>query len=165
MFEDIVSNKYLIIALIIALLVVLYLYSQKKPCSVEKMQNVNLTNPINSTNSTKPTKQSHELLEKQWVDKKADLSTKNKLHDNAQFAPFAPRADQSWENYFNNNAEIKMGKYKSLPQPLDDRPDLSQCQPCICPKPKKWQRYLDSDDEDSDDEYEYIIRRKKSNKN
>lgn len=140
MFEDIVSNKYLIIALIIALLVVLYLYSQKKPCSVEKMQNIN------------PTSQSHELSKKTCVNKKVDFATKNEQHDNVQ----------SWENYFNNNAEIKMGRNRSIPQPLDDRPDLSQCQPCICPKPKKWQKYLDfDDDDDSDDEYEYIIRRKK----
>lgn len=40
MFSDVISNKYFIIALIIALIVLLYLYSQKKTCEIEGMQSL-----------------------------------------------------------------------------------------------------------------------------
>lgn len=166
MFEDLASNKYFVIALIIAVIVLIYLYSQKKSCGIEKMENIDLT------------PQSHNLSEKPWAesasdtykrvnnkfDLNADATTKAKLgHD----VNYIQRADQSWQNYFDTNNEIKRGSNRSIPQPLDDRPDLSQCQPCVCPKPNKWRKYIsdDSDDsEDSDGDYEYIVRKKKQPK-
>lgn len=141
MFDDLVSNKYFIIALIIALLVVLYLYSQKESCSVEGMQNIDFT-PL-----------SHELIEKPWTDKNnglkyksvnnafdthADKKTKQKIGG----SNFLKRKDETYEKYMEqqdndpvniNQKPKKIAKNPNVPQPLNDRPDLSQCQPCICP--------------------------------
>jgi hypothetical protein len=178
MFEELISNKYFVIALIIALIVVLYLYSQKKSCEIEGMKNVDLT----------PLPQN--LVEHPWTndfnqhykhvnnafDKKADAETRKRLGD----VTFAPRADQTFERQLESedDEEIEELRRKILkrramktmktmknrhPRPLDLRPDLSQCQPCICPGGKKGIT-LDSDSDD-DDEYEsgYLLARNKKN--
>jgi len=111
MFDDIVSNKYLIIALIIALIVVLYLYYRKKSCAVEGMKNLDLA-PVGS---------SYELDYGQIPDKKMKrkkkkyIKQKNELSDSD---------DSSTES----------------PKPLDPRPDLGNCVPCVCPGDKGYKR-------------------------
>lgn len=43
MFGDLIANKYFIIALVIALLLVLYMYYQKKMCDLEDTKKLNLS--------------------------------------------------------------------------------------------------------------------------
>ena len=137
MFDDIVSNKYFIIALIIALIVVIYLYTQKQSCAVEGMRNIDLT------------QLPYKLDEKPWVDNKTDKSVApQKKNCNKQ----TKRTDEIYNMYIESDSitepvkKRKQSKRRKstvngIPQPLDMRPDLSQCQPCICP----------GDSSDSDD--------------
>jgi hypothetical protein len=173
MFDNVISNKYFIIALIIALIVVLYLYSQKKSCNVEGMKNVDLSSL------------SQEIAENPWTndandgkyksvnnkfDRYADHNTKKKTGQNN----FLKRKDEVYQDYvaYDGYEELipenirQKRKTMSMPinsnevpKPLDKRPDLSQCQPCICPGD-----ILDDDDDDEDDEYKYRQKRKRKNK-
>ncbi|XWV24822.1 hypothetical protein QJ856_gp0961 [Tupanvirus deep ocean] len=170
MFDNIVSNKYFIIALVIALVVVIYLYSQKKSCEIEGMKNLDLT-PL-----------SHELVEKPWTedendgkyksvnnkfDKHADQYNKRKTNKNNNYLK---RKDEIFQEYIEYDSyedvipENKKQRRKrvypnnnnDIPKPLDNRPDLSQCQPCVCP----------GDDDYDDDDDEYIdYRPKKKHRN
>ena len=173
MFDNIVSNKYFIIALVIALIVVIYLYSQKKSCDVEGMSNLNLTSL------------SQEITEKPWteddsdgkyksvnkLDKYADRNTKKKTGKNGNFLR---RKDEVYDQYMKYDGyEIMIPEnvrqrrkrsstnYNNIPRPLDDRQDLSQCQPCICPQDDD-----DDDDYDDDDNDDYdYTKNKRKNKN
>ena len=187
MFEDIVSNKYFVIALIIALIVVIYLYVQKKSCGIEGMRNVDLSQT------------SQELTEKPWTEDKTDdkyKSVNNKFDRDADEntrkktgkSSHLKRTDESYLSRVDDQEnirerQVKMAdsrndfakssrKYveyrvhgdagdgeadkhmvlriyeKDIPRPIDTRPDLSQCQPCVCPGDKKQRRYRDDSDSD-----------------
>ena len=158
--DKLLTNKYFCIAILIALAVVIYLYSQSDYCSMESMQNVDLT-PL-----------AQELNERPWTndvggsthgrvntdaDIYADTFVKNKLKRNGfNVANFLPRSDTTFANRMRSEDSIettpttttttttptpvvkkkskrsnkKIKPHTSLPQPLDNRPDLSQCQPC-----------------------------------
>ena len=167
-----IDNKYVIIALIIALIVVLYLYSQKKSCDVEGMKNIDLT-PL-----------SQELVEKPWEDNRTDNVIDGKYKSvNNNFDKFADqhtkkktgrnntlkRRDEIFQEYvkydgydtvipenISQKRKIMPINSNEVPKPLDDRPDLSQCQPCICPG---------DDDDDDDDDYELYKLKKQRKKN
>lgn len=165
--EKLLTNKYFCIAILIALVVMIYLYSQSDYCSMEPMQNVDLT-PLAQEFSETPWTNGADGSKFSAVDTTfdthTDAFTKNKLKKNGyNVANFLPRTDVAYMNYINsdsNSSELspttastpikkkstkKKSKSKStsksksrakshphfhLPQPLDDRPDLSQCQPC-----------------------------------
>lgn len=146
MFEELLSNRYFTIALIIALALFVYMYTQKETC--EGMRNVDLT-PL-----------AQELTEKPWVnrstgdhkrvgnafDRVADKYVKLKLKKNGyDYTDFLQRSDERFVEYdregFDTTDEDarkpmkKLSKSKpktSIPMPLDDHPELSQCQPCKC---------------------------------
>ena len=184
MFDDIISNKYFVIALVIALLVVLYLYSQKKSCDLEGMKNIDLSplpqNLVEGPWTTAGDNGKYKTVNNTF-DKKADAQTKKNLQD----ATFLKRSDVRFREYIdddsddsdddddNNLAKLrkKIKKYKNknkntMPKPLDNRPDLSQCQPCICPGGKKGFRLDDLISTDSDFmENDFLLRKNKSSKN
>lgn len=169
MFENIVSNKYFIIALIIALAVLLYLYSQKKSCSVEGMQNIDFVEVDT------------EIEEKPWADDNNDGKYKNiNRQTNTSFNKktdknnMLKRKDQLYKQYMEykessdpnerraakflddkimpeNNRFKKRYIKNNIPEPINDRPDLSQCQPCICPQDRLLA--IDDDSESDDDIY------------
>jgi hypothetical protein len=166
MFDNIVSNKYFVIALVIALIVVIYLYSRKKSCAVEGMQNVDLT------------LLAPEISEKPWADDDNDGNYKNV---NKRFDKYADayakrksgknsnlkRKDQLYNQYMEYEGyedvipeKIRQKRKRmvrdNIPKPLDDRPDLSQCQPCICPQ-DRLMAIDDDDDNDDDDDYDENI--------
>jgi len=157
MFDNIVSNKYFVIALVIALIVIIYLYSQKKSCNVENMQNLS---PLTSNIDEKP-----------WAsdsDTGKYRSVKNYLNKKLK-NPKRKRKDEIYQKYMENNDDYDLTSKKNIrqkrrknksknvplaglqyvPQPVDDRPDLSQCQPCICPG--------DSSDSDSESDINYKL--------
>jgi hypothetical protein len=149
MFDNIVSNKYFIIALIIALIVVLYLYSQKKSCDIEGMKNVDLISL------------SQDIRESPGANNNFDKSVDN-YHNKKKIGKnnFLKRKDEIFQNYsdhddsdFNpENTKKKIKKISTnIPKPYDNRPDLSQCQPCICP-------------EKTTDDYEHNIKKKNKKK-
>jgi hypothetical protein len=159
--DNLLTNKYFCIAVLIALGVLLYLYSQKDSCSMEPMQNLNLT-PLSQELSQHPWTDSldgstHASADTKF-DEYADAHTKQKLkNNNYHVANFLPRSDVAFMNYAMSDSDIsdnllsssspmpirkrkskKTNKLSrsapSVPQPIDTRPDLSQCQPCPpCP--------------------------------
>lgn len=106
MADSIFTNKYFVMALLVIIIVLLYLYSQTRNC-------------INNNNYIKP------------VENMDNLNNDKKMDD-----------DIEWNDYMNYYTLLEFGgdnygrfpRRKStingIPQPLDMRPDLSQCQPC-----------------------------------
>lgn len=107
-FDNIITNKWFVVALIIALIVVIYLYSQKK-CGTESMCNLDLI--------TLPQKVPKYKLNqpnfKAWNRNEIGYHKYDETSETSD-------SDTTDENY---------------PKPLDTRPDLSQCQPCKVCKP------------------------------
>ena len=161
MLDELISNKYFVIALIIALILVLYLYSRKKSCELEGMKNIDLT-PL-STNrnyNNKRVKQCNKNERDNDNDNgqvfNSDRDNNNNNNNNNNNYRVIDRdekfkTDKNFKKYLRKRLRSKRSNY---PRPLNDRPDLSQCQPCICPGGKKGFRLneLDFDDDsDSDD--------------
>jgi hypothetical protein len=115
MFDNATSNKYFIIALIIALIVVLYLYSQKKSCDIENMDTI-VDRPWANDD------------ESQYRSVKSDNS-KNRLK----------RRDEIFIEYTESTSDNDTTpvKKRKAPKPMDNHPELAQCPPCICPGDKK----------------------------
>ena len=162
MLDNIISNKYFVIALIIALIVIIYLYSQKKSCSIEPMRNIDVT-VVSDEIDEKPWAEDGNNGKYRRVDNGTRSCKQNKYNsrnkNNGKNRGILKRTDENYGKYIeneNNNRQKKRGRIDNdIPQPLDMRPDLSQCQPCICPG---------DDDSDSDEEYENK-RRRNRNKN
>lgn len=134
--ETLLTNKYFCVAVLVALVVMVYLYiNQTDYCSVEGLQNVNLT-PLGQELVKDPG--TNRVNDK--FDREADAYVKNKH----KIKNFLPRADVSYRKYMESSDEIdstpihlkhrKKSSHSFYPQPLDTRPDLSQCQPCKCDK-------------------------------
>lgn len=106
MFENITFDKYLIIALIIIIILLIYLFYKRTSSEIEGMKNIN-------------------------------YSYLNQNYDN-EIYPWGKISDIGTYRTVNHKNKLK-DKYKNyiqdLPEPFNDRPDLSQCQPCICPQP------------------------------
>lgn len=134
MFDKLLTNKYFCLSLILLLLVVLYLYTQKDSCDVETMRNVDLT-PLIQEVSEDPWTDDPSGLEHRRVgdkfDKMADQLTKLKLKKNGYaYTKFLGRSDESLMKYLSREEFSP----ESVPRPLDSHPELSQCQPCKCPQ-------------------------------
>ena len=167
MFEKLLKNEYFCIAVVLALIVVTYLYSQKRSCDIENMRNVDLTTLA------------QELTETPWVnrngpnykmvgnkfDRSADGYTKKKLQKNGYpYTSFLGRSDDTYLRYINQegydhwskNGNKKMRSHEG-PTPLDSHPELSQCQPCKC---EQDDLIATSDDQSSSEEKKKVTRRK-----
>lgn len=183
--DNLLSNKYFCIAIIIALIIVVYLYSQKKSCDVEGMRHLDLT-PLAQELTEHPwTNRVDESNNKEYnnqFDEFADEYTNLKLTKNG-YRPqnYLKRSDVAYEKYIENERYTphvpntyrfnryqqhsvpirsrsastrsrrprqNLDEYDDIPKPLDRRPDLSQCQPCVCPRDS-----LISTEDDSDSEY------------
>lgn len=148
--DNLLTNKYFCIAVIIALIVVIYLYSQKKSCDVEGMQNVDLT-PL-----------AQELTEAPWTNRRdggnhkevgnrfdrfADSYTKSKLQKNGYgYTDFLGRSDDTFRDYMDQQNDDVLGNNNfdgriedeilggnQIPGAYRDRSDLSQYQQgCRC---------------------------------
>ena len=146
MTDNILTNKYFVIALIIAFIVLLFLYSQKRTCAIEGMKNIEQANK----NTTNP-----------WTDDKVESKYKN-IDDDDDKDKYAKKTHP--ERYLNRTDETHLALLEfggdnyaringrrstinGIPQPLDMRPDLSQCQPCVCPG-------------DSDSDSDYPVRKR-----
>ncbi len=154
--DKILTNKYFCIAILIALAVVIYLYSQNKSCDIEGMQNVDLT-PL-----------AQELTSGPWTDepgsstygrvgtkfdKYADKFSKANLKRRGyKFTNFLLSSDADYLGYVSDSSgsdtladtSAKSNRRRTnrssrrIPRPFNDRPDLSQCQPCPpCERRKK----------------------------
>ena len=139
--EDIITNKYFVIALIIALIVVLFLYSQKK-CRIEGMRNIEL---IKSGD-----------MEKAWTE---DCYGNYKF-GNSKKNDYLKRRDELLEKYLDNEYQRISKKNNDFPMPMDDRPDLGNCQPCAPCPPCKSKKTDTADSESSISTY-----RSRKNKN
>lgn len=161
MFDNLLTNRYFCIAIIIALLIVLYLYSQQKSCGVEGMQNIDLT-PL-----------AQELTETPWTndpeggnykkydnkfDKFADMYTKEKLKKNGyKYTNFLESEGERYIQYAKKDKDDEILKYmegikrmnSALPKPTESK-GSKQCQPYKYPKSK-----LISDDESDSEMSDY----------
>lgn len=177
MFDNLLTNKYFCIAVLIALIIILYLYSQKKSCDVEGMQNIDLT------------PQAQELSQPPWTNRKeggdhrtynnkfdkfADWYTEKKLKKNGfSFTDYLKRDDQRYLEYARGEGDRGLAQWDGrqgrgprrdydgyaqdgLPRPMDSLPQINGYQSCEYPGDK-----LMSSDGDSDDtEAEEKIKRK-----
>lgn len=151
--DRLLTNRYFCIAILIALCVVVYLYSQSDYCSIEGMQNIELSPLGQELNSPPWTNSSRESLYAKVNTKDDDAIMARLTKEGTDSTKFLPRSDVLFMNYVksedienltdsDNSSDIettppvkkksikKKGKRSSYPQPLDTRPDLSQCQPC-----------------------------------
>lgn len=173
--DSLLTNRYFCIAILIALCVVIYLYSQSDYCSIEGMQNVDLT-PVDQEFNPNPwtTNANGSLYGK--VNTKADMEADAKIlaqlkKERSNATNFLPRTDVLYANYLKSedseyltddlddsdnsddftdtdtptpvkkpstkkkrsstsNSRSNSRSISHDPQPIDTRPDLSQCQPC-----------------------------------
>jgi hypothetical protein len=156
--DSLLTNRYFCIAILIALCVVIYLYSQSDYCSIEGMQNVDLT-PIDQEFTSHPWTNNVNGSLYGKVNTKENIETDAKIlaqlkKEGYSATNFLPRKDVLYMNYIksedltdsldnsddSSDAETttpvkktsskKKRSSRSNPQPIDTRPDLSQCQPC-----------------------------------
>lgn len=162
MFDNIVSNKYFVIALVITVIVVLYLYSRKKSCNIEGMQNVDLLRTPPKIDEM-PWANDYETGKYRNIDKHPKKHNK-KINKNN----YLKRKDLLYRQYAkHDNDNIDIHKRKRQNQSNISNPQrgkvywesdsqiLGQCQPCICPK-------NDESDSSSSEEDNYPIKKNKS---
>lgn len=121
MSDTIFTNKYFVIALMIAFIILLYLYSQTRSCTIENAKNSNSREKF-----TKFTKVNNPLMEKTDSPAKTQADNKIVMNDDDNFYTLM---EFGGDNYGRGNKRKSI--INGIPQPLDMRPDLSQCQPCI----------------------------------
>lgn len=148
MFEDLVCNKYFVIALIAIIIILLFLYIRKRSCGFEGMenidaQNLDIENAWDGNNVSKYRRKHHLNY---------GLQSKDEVY--RQYMNF---------NKGNNGNTPKKMKYTA--KPIDNRPDLGNCvpcEPCVCPGDLDHHDFFDSESTDKND-YGYpkreVIRR------
>lgn len=150
MWDTLFTNKYFCLAMLVAFGVVAFLYMQKENCNIEGMRNVDLSvlapELTESPWTSRTDGDDHKIVNNKF-DKLADkyVQAKLKHHGYSVTKPLS-RSDVSFGKYMQENYGSLKGKKKksSVPQPLDTRPDLSQCQPCKCPSFDKYLGVIDS---------------------
>lgn len=148
MLDNLLTNKYFCIAIVIALVLILYMYHTKQSCNIEGMSNVDLT-PLAQELTKKPWAEqkntsSYELVGPNEFNNNVDKYVKQKLKKNGyKYMTPLERKDQIYEQ--SKNLKKKKHTIKKDPVPLDNHPELSQCQPCKCE--------LTDTDSDSDSDY------------
>lgn len=132
--DNLLTNKYFCIAILIALVVVIYLYSQSDYCSMEGMQNVDLM-PLGQELNQHPWTDDVGGSKYGRVNTEFDLSSddyvKKKLKKNKyNVANFLPRLDTNYMNY---------AKFESSLTSTPTNPDTTSS-PVIKKKPIKKRR-------------------------
>lgn len=166
MFDNLLECKYLIIILIVALIIVLYLYSKQKSCHVkEGMHNVDF--PWEKNDTIYPWARDGEAKYRSVDDyyhpeNQKKLKNKYKVFEEDEDYTIKTNKNIIHEQYKFDEIYTSSDEEDNLPQPIDTRPDLAQCQkryqcpPCNCNK----------DDHDFDKEFKKTRRiRKKQHKN
>lgn len=163
--DDLLRNKYFCIAILIALVVLLYLYSQKQSCDIEPMSNIGIDfstlSPELTENPWTESGDDHKQVGNKF-DIMADNRTRSKLKsDGHLYRKFLKRTDQNYEQYGRED----FGYNAPVPKPLDTHPELSQCQPCRCDRNDKLSKILDSaSDGDTESESETEVKPKPKKK-
>lgn len=171
--DNFLTNKYFCLAVIIALVVVTYLYTQKSDtCKVEGMRNVDFS-MLAPELTDKPWADTDELKYKRIggkFDKLADETTKRNLavrgYKPVDFLKSTGQVYDEYIKYESVEDQMKKEKYGSnenIPTGFDrDSRQMmyreeKRCKPCKCD--------VDSDDEDSEsEEIEYKPRKSKRNR-
>lgn len=128
--DNILTNKYFCLAIIIALGIMVYLYNARDSCSIEGMDNVDLSvlapELIDSPWETEGEDYYRSVNSK--FNKNADMVVKKRLNKDVQFLKNSDQTFQTYEALNKKNNKMQ----SSFPMPKDDHPELSQCQPCNC---------------------------------
>lgn len=118
MLENILTNKYFVIALIFALFILFFLYIQNRPCKIECMRNIDLE-PL-------PCEAEEKLYDGNYKKVGKNVTSKRKTKKSKRDV---------------NNSEEKPSKLGTLngksPQPYNASSKLDQCQPCVCPEKRE----------------------------
>jgi len=152
--DGFLTNKYFCLALIVALGVLLYLYNTRDVCTVEGMDNVDLS------------VLAPELTEVPWAegeegkykrvnnkfDRNADETVIRNLAKQGYKANFLPSTGEIFDEYEESSFVKSTPKRSKFPMPKDDHPELSQCQPCNC------------ESEDTEEYYERKLNKVRQNK-
>lgn len=112
MSDTIFTNEYFVIALMVAFIILLYLYSQTRSCIIENTKRSTVKEEFTKTNT---------LI---MNDSNKDAINKITMNDDNQYTLLEFGGD-NYGRYYKRKSTIN-----GIPQPLDMRPDLSQCQPC-----------------------------------
>ena len=155
--DNILTNKYFCVAILVALGVVIFMYSRKGSCEAEPMRSVNFA-PIETGMTSIPWTNRPGASDLGAVgtlfDKTADALAIKKLESEKYkvYKPL-PRSDQRFAMSVSDSdtdtdsdmdtstpqprrrthrTRRSSGKKYNYPMPMDSRPDLSQCHPCNC---------------------------------
>lgn len=137
MLDNLLTNKYFCAAVIIALILILYMYHTKQSCNIEGMSNVDLS-PLAQELTEKPWAEQnntsqYSLVGKNSFNDKADKYVEKKLKKNYKYIKPLKRSDQIYNSGQNKVISNNLANKKNRkPIPLDNHPELSQCQPCKC---------------------------------
>ncbi|AEQ60493.1 hypothetical protein [Acanthamoeba polyphaga mimivirus] len=153
--ENFICNKYfvtILIIIIIILIVLLIVFLTKKNSRIERMENIDKLTFAEKPWSNTQDADTYKIVDNDF-DKYVDELTKLLGNKNR-----AKRKDEVYKDYIQSKPINKnIQQTKNTPTPLDDRPDLSQCQPCICPN----DRYIpDSESSENDNHLDREIRKK-----
>jgi len=127
---NILTNKYFVVALVIFVILLLYLYFTKKSCNVESMANLQLPSGDD---------ESHDMHDS------AKICAKNKTSKNIKQSKLVNQSKNVKQSKLTNPIKSPTLNFTN-PEPYDTRPELAACQPCICPKNK-----FDTDTSDTSD--------------
>ncbi|AGF85206.1 hypothetical protein QJ854_gp576 [Moumouvirus goulette] len=149
MSENIFTNKYFVIALIILVIILLFLYIQSRSRRVEGMKNIDINGPTQN------------LVERPWEggDEESGYKKVNNKFDrfvdtliNRENKQQTPSKQDLLNRLIEEDAEtIIITKRKNntqsntrsnIPQPFDSYSRYNECPPCVCPQ----DRYIADND-------------------
>lgn len=136
--NNLLTNKYFCIAVLIALLVVVFFYLRKRSCETEGMKNFS-TNWMDKLRNKwfhkrESYQQSNDSKEK---DKLGRPKKSKKGHESfLRESDYGPEFDRDLLDRIQDTPPRKKRADENNPKPLDPRPDLGNCPPCICPGDK-----------------------------
>lgn len=127
-----VSNKILIVALIIAIVIIIFLYMQKNSCKVEKMSHI--------------TDSDYEI-EHPWSDDSEDDSGYRKVNYK-QNRLLRHRNNKNYQkNKFSIQNATMFSEVENDPKPANDKYDLCPpCPPCHCDNRGRKKKYVKKND-------------------
>ncbi|AGC02060.1 hypothetical protein H012_gp399 [Acanthamoeba polyphaga moumouvirus] len=145
MSENIFTNKYFVIALIILIIILLFLYIQSRSRRVEGMKNLDINNPTQT------------LAERPWEggDDESGYKKVNNKFDrfvdtiiNKEKRQQTPNKQDLLNRLIEEDAETiiitkrKNNSQTNIPQPFDSYSRYNECPPCVCPQ----DRYIADND-------------------
>jgi len=127
--DNFLTNKYFCLAIIIALGIMVYLYQTRDSCTIEGMDNVDLSMLAPELTDEPWAREGDDEKYRRYdskFNKNADETVKENLKKKGyKYTNFLKGPGEMFEEYEKANNS-------SYPKPKDDHPELGACQPCNC---------------------------------